>query len=59
MSRNISWAALAATALLGSTAFTSGAFAADPIKIGVSGPFTGGSASMGVQHARRRQAGGQ
>ncbi len=25
-----------------------GAFAADPIKIGVSGPFTGGSSSMGV-----------
>jgi branched-chain amino acid transport system substrate-binding protein len=33
-------AALAWTAL--------GAFAADPIKIGVSGPFTGGSSSMGV-----------
>ena len=48
MSRNVSWAALAATALLGATALTSGAFAADPIKIGVSGPFTGGSASMGV-----------
>ncbi len=25
-----------------------GAFAADPIKIGVAGPFTGGSSSMGV-----------
>ena len=48
MSRNVSWAALAASALLGSTALTPGAFAADPIKIGVSGPFTGGSASMGV-----------
>jgi branched-chain amino acid transport system substrate-binding protein len=43
MSRNVSWAALLATTLLSSTAF-----AADPIKIGVSGPFTGGSASMGV-----------
>ena len=29
--------------------FLSGAaFAADPIKIGLSGPFTGGSSSMGV-----------
>ena len=45
---NVSWAALAAATLLGSTALTSGALAADPIKIGVSGPFTGGSASMGV-----------
>ena len=27
---------------------TAGAFAAEPIKIGVSGPFTGGSSSMGV-----------
>lgn len=48
MSRNVSWAALAVATLLGSTALTSGALAADPIKIGVSGPFTGGSASMGV-----------
>ena len=45
---NVSWAALAAATLLGSTALASGALAADPIKIGVSGPFTGGSASMGV-----------
>ena len=29
-------------------ALTGGAHAADPIKIGVSGPFTGGSSSMGV-----------
>ena len=29
-------------------AFSAGAFAADPIKIGVDGPFTGGSSSMGV-----------
>jgi len=29
-------------------AVTTAAFAADPIKIGVSGPFTGGSSSMGV-----------
>jgi branched-chain amino acid transport system substrate-binding protein len=36
-------AALAATTILASTAT-----AADPIKIGLSGPFTGGSASMGV-----------
>ena len=48
MSRNVSWTALAVATLLGSTALASGAFAADPIKIGVSGPFTGGSASMGV-----------
>ena len=40
--------------LLGSTALVVGgvmaapAMAADPIKIGVSGPFTGGSSSMGV-----------
>ena len=36
---------LAATLLLGTTL---AAHAADPIKIGLSGPFTGGSASMGV-----------
>ena len=48
MSRHVSWATSVAAALLASTAFTSGALAADPIKIGVSGPFTGGSASMGV-----------
>ncbi|MET0541567.1 MAG: ABC transporter substrate-binding protein [Variovorax sp.] len=36
---------LAAASLL---AFSAGAFAADPIKIGVDGPFTGGSSSMGV-----------
>jgi branched-chain amino acid transport system substrate-binding protein len=44
----MSMAALAATVLLASTALTSPSHAADPIKIGVSGPFTGGSASMGV-----------
>ncbi|WP_198970000.1 ABC transporter substrate-binding protein [Xylophilus sp. ASV27] len=32
----------------GAIAFSAGAFAADPIKIGVDGPFTGGSSSMGV-----------
>ncbi|MFM2051670.1 MAG: hypothetical protein RL682_2161 [Pseudomonadota bacterium] len=40
-----------ATALALATAamtFTSSALAADPIKIGVNGPFTGGSSSMGV-----------
>jgi branched-chain amino acid transport system substrate-binding protein len=40
-----------ATALALATAamtFTSTALAADPIKIGVNGPFTGGSSSMGV-----------
>ncbi|MBV8379324.1 MAG: ABC transporter substrate-binding protein [Paucibacter sp.] len=37
---------LVATALLG--AFAAAAVAAEPIKIGVSGPFTGGSSSMGV-----------
>jgi branched-chain amino acid transport system substrate-binding protein len=36
---------LAAASLI---AFSAGAFAADPIKIGVDGPFTGGSSSMGV-----------
>jgi len=35
-------------ALTGAVAFCAGAFAADPIKIGVDGPFTGGSSSMGV-----------
>src|ERR1700710_3264238 len=29
-------------------AFTSASYAADPIKSGVDGPFTGGSSSMGV-----------
>src|SRR5206468_11641279 len=38
---------LAAVAVAASLGF-SPAFAADPIKIGVSGPFTGGSSSMGV-----------
>jgi branched-chain amino acid transport system substrate-binding protein len=33
---------------LASTALSTGAFAADPIKIGVTGPYTGGSSSMGV-----------
>src|SRR6478736_3077917 len=36
---------LVATALVG---WSFSAMAADPIKIGVSGPFTGGSAPMGV-----------
>jgi len=35
-------------AVAGAVAFSAGAFAADPIKIGVDGPFTGGSSSMGV-----------
>lgn len=35
-------------AVAGAIAFSAGAFAADPIKIGVDGPFTGGSSSMGV-----------
>ena len=35
-------------ALVATTFLTAPAFAADPIKIGLSGPFTGGSASMGV-----------
>ena len=35
-------------ALAATTMLTSAAFAADPIKIGLTGPFTGGSASMGV-----------
>ena len=35
-------------ALAGVIALSTGAFAADPIKIGVDGPFTGGSSSMGV-----------
>jgi branched-chain amino acid transport system substrate-binding protein len=33
---------------LASTSLSTGAFAADPIKIGVTGPYTGGSSSMGV-----------
>ena len=39
---------LLAAAAIASTLGLSPAFAADPIKIGVSGPFTGGSSSMGV-----------
>ena len=39
---------LAATAALTCSFWALPAFAADPIKIGVSGPFTGGSSSMGV-----------
>jgi branched-chain amino acid transport system substrate-binding protein len=39
---------LGAIALAASTFSTSFALAADPIKIGVAGPFTGGSSSMGV-----------
>jgi branched-chain amino acid transport system substrate-binding protein len=35
-------------ALAATTMLTGAAYAADPIKIGLSGPFTGGSASMGV-----------
>ncbi len=35
-------------ALVATTFLTAPAFAADPIKLGLSGPFTGGSASMGV-----------
>ena len=38
---------LAAVAFVGALGFGQ-AYAADPIKIGVSGPFTGGSSSMGV-----------
>ena len=34
--------------LVATTFLTAPAFAADPIKLGLSGPFTGGSASMGV-----------
>ncbi len=39
---------LLAAGLLETTALITGSFAADTIKIGVSGPFTGGSSSMGV-----------
>ncbi|WP_026435301.1 ABC transporter substrate-binding protein [Acidovorax sp. JHL-9] len=35
-------------ALAGAVALSTAAFAAEPIKIGVDGPFTGGSSSMGV-----------
>ena len=47
---NIRFAKLASQVALASALFSmSGmASAADPIKIGVSGPFTGGSSSMGV-----------
>ncbi len=34
--------------LAASTALVSAAYAADPIKVGLSGPYTGGSSSMGV-----------
>jgi len=37
-----------AVLVLASTALSTRAFAADPIKIGVTGPYTGGSSSMGV-----------
>ena len=37
-----------ALAILASTALISAAYAADTIKVGLSGPFTGGSSSMGV-----------
>ena len=39
---------LFAFAILASTALTSAAYAADTIKVGLTGPFTGGSSSMGV-----------
>ena len=47
---NIRFSKLASQVALASAvfAFSGLAFAADPIKIGVSGPFTGGSSSMGV-----------
>ncbi|MFG1203490.1 ABC transporter substrate-binding protein [Xanthobacter aminoxidans] len=41
-------AALAAGVAVFGLAFSGAAYAADPIKIGLSGPFTGGSSSMGV-----------
>jgi branched-chain amino acid transport system substrate-binding protein len=40
--------ALATTTMLTGVGLASVAYAADPIKIGLTGPFTGGSASMGV-----------
>ena len=40
--------ALGGVALAAMIVAATSAFAADPIKIGLSGPFTGGSASMGV-----------
>ena len=46
-SGRLTWAAFAAS-LLCSTLLAGQAMAADPIKIGLTGPFTGGSASMGV-----------
>ena len=45
MNKSFAWRLTAGAALL---AGATGAFAADPIKIAVSGPFTGGSSSMGV-----------
>ena len=45
MNKSFAWRLTAGVALL---AGATGAFAADPIKIAVSGPFTGGSSSMGV-----------
>ena len=46
MNRRI--ATIVALALLSSTGMATLTLAADPIKIGLSGPFTGGSSSMGV-----------
>ena len=45
MNKSFAWRLTAGVALL---AGATGAFAADPIKIAVSGPFTGGSSAMGV-----------
>ena len=47
---NIRFTKLAAQAAIASAVFSMAglAVAADPIKIGVIGPFTGGSSSMGV-----------
>ena len=45
MNKSFAWRLTAGVALL---AGATGAFAVDPIKIAVSGPFTGGSSSMGV-----------
>ena len=45
MNKSFAWRLTAGVALL---AGATGALAADPIKIAVSGPFTGGSSSMGV-----------
>eukprot|EP01038_Epipyxis_sp_PR26KG_P002977 gene2977-4227_t len=45
---NLKFKRVAVAVALAAAGASTVAFAADPIKIGMSGPFTGGSSSMGV-----------